>query len=487
MYGIGLNGSLLLGAQSLNTQQQAIQVIGNNLANVNTSGYVRQVANLTESDTVMSTGGEEGTGSTVANIQSLRDSLLDSLVQQSQAGQGYADNQASLTSTVQTALGEQFSSTSASSSGTTSTTSSGAIQNALTNFFGSLQNLATSPSDSTARQEVVQDASTLTTALNGAYTRVQQVQGQIATDASSITAQISQLSKNIASLNQQIVSVQSASGNTANDLVDSLNNDVSQLSQLVNVTATTQSNGTVTVALADAPSVVLVDGSNAGGAGSTQTLSVSYNANASVPLTVSASTTGTLGTGIPSSGSLGSDLDVANTVIGAPAADGGTGLLASIDDVANSLISQMNTQNEAGYDLSGAAGGAFFSGSGAGNIAVSSSIAANPSLIAAGNGSGPLDGSNATAMANIQNSNAIIPAFQDIVTGLGTVVSTAASNQTTQDQVTTQLKNQQQSVEGVSIDEEMTNLISFQQSYSASARFITTISGLYNTLLTATQ
>ena len=57
----------------------------------------------------------------------------------------------------------------------------------------------------------------------------------------------------------------------------------------------------------------------------------------------------------------------------------------------------------------------------------------------------------------------------------------------TQDQVTTQLQNQRNSVSGVSIDEEMTNLISFQQAYSASARFITTISGLYNTLVNETQ
>jgi flagellar hook-associated protein 1 FlgK len=487
MNGIGLNGSLLLGAQSLNTQQLAIQTIGNNLSNVNTAGYVRQRANLTESDTVTSDGGEQGTGSTVANIQSLRSNLLDSLVQQSLGGQGYADDNANLTQTVQTALGEQFSSTSASSSGTTSTTSSGAIQNALSNFFSSLQNLSASPSDTTARQEVVQDATSLATAINGAYSRVQQVQGQVASDASSITDQINQLSTTIASLNQQIVQVQAASGSTANDLVDSRSNDIAQLSQLVNITSTAQSNGTVTIALADAPSVVLVSGINGGGAGSTQSLSVSYNPTSATPLTVSGSTSGALGAGVPSSGSLGSHLDVANNLIGAPAADGGTGILAQLDTVANSLQSQMNAANEAGVDLNGNAGGAFFTGTGAANIAISSSIAANPSLIAAGNGSGPLDGSNAQAMANIQNSSSIIPAFQNIVTGLGTAVSTANASQTTQDQVTTQLQNQQQSVEGVSIDEEMTNLISFQQAYSASARFITTISGLYQTLLTDTQ
>jgi len=156
--------------------------------------------------------------------------------------------------------------------------------------------------------------------------------------------------------------------------------------------------------------------------------------------------------------------------------------------VANSLMSQMNSANEAGYDLNGNAGTAFFSGTGAGDIAVASNIAANPSLIAAASTAGaPLDGSNATAMANIQNSSSVVPAFQNIVSGVGQAVSTATTNQTTQDQVTTQLQDQQNSVEGVSIDEEMTNLISFQQAYSASARFVTTIAGLYDTLIAETQ
>jgi flagellar hook-associated protein 1 len=486
MYGLGLNGSLLMGSQALNAQQLAIQVIGNNLSNVNTPGYARQRANLVETETLTTSSGEQGTGVSVSDIQSVRSSLLDGLVQQSLGGQGYADDQASLTSTVQTALGENFSST--ATTGSSSTTSSGAIQTALSNFFSSLQSLAASPSDSTTRQEVVQDATSLATALNGAYSRVQQTQGQIATDASSITDQVNQLSTTIASLNQQIVSVQSASGGTADDLIDTRAQDISQLSQLVNVTATTQSNGTVTVALADAPSVVLVSGVDGGGAGTTQSLSVSYDPTSSTPLTVSGSTSGPLGAGIPSSGSLGSHLEVANTLIGAPAADGGTGLLAQLDDVADSLMSQMNMANKAGFDLNGTAGTNFFSGTGAADIAVASNIAANPSLIAAASATGaPLDGSNAEAMANIQNSSAIVPAFQDLVSGLGTAVSTATSNQTTQDQVTTQLKNQQNSVEGVSIDEEMTNLISFQQAYSASARFVTTIAGLYDTLLTEIQ
>jgi flagellar hook-associated protein 1 FlgK len=485
MSGIGLNGSLLLGTQSLSAQQQAIATIGNNISNVNTPGYARQRANLV-SDVTTSQGGELDTGVSISNIESLRSPLLDSLVQQSLGNQGYADNQASLTSTVQDSLGEQFTSAASSTSSGTVTSGSGPVQDAMSNFFGDLQNLASTPTDGTARQVVVQDAQNLAATINGAYQRVQQTQSAIATDATSVTTQINQLSQSIASLNSQITQVQGATGTTANSLSDTRAADVETLSGLINVTATTQSDGSVSIALADNPSVVLVSEGDSNGAGTTQSLSVSYNANASVPLTISGSTTGVLGTGVPSSGSLGADLDVANNVIGSPGADGNTGLLGALDGVANQLITQVNAQNAEGYDSNGNIGGAIFTGTGASDIAVSSTVAKNPSLIAAGNGSGPLDGSNALAMAQIQNQSSITPAFQTMVSKLGQTVSSAQSNQTTQDQITQQLQTQRNSVSGVSIDEEMTNLINFQQSYDASARFITIISNLFDTLINKT-
>jgi len=481
--GIGLNASLLMGAQSLNAQQQAIATIGNNISNINTPGYARQRVNLAANDTY-GPSGELDMGVSVSNIESLRSPLLDSLVQQSLGNQGYADNQASLTSTVQTSLGEQLTS-SGSSASTATVTGSGPVQDALTGFFGALQSLASTPNDNTARQVVVTDAQTLTTSINNAYQRLQQTQSGIAADAGTIVTQINHLSQSIAALNQQITQVQAASGTTANDLNDTRQADINTLSGLINVTATTQSNGSVTIALADNPAVVLVAGADSNGAGATQSLSVAYNANAAVPLTVSGSTTGALGTGVPSAGSLGSDLDVANNIIGSPASAGDTGLLGALDGFASQIISQVNTQNAAGFDANGNPGGPIFTGTGAANIAVSSSIVGNPSLIAAGDGTGPLDGSNALAMAQLQNNSAITPAFQSMVANLGQIVSTAQTNQTTADQVTQQLQTQQSSVSGVSIDEEMTNLINFQQAYEASAHFITTISGLFSTLESA--
>jgi flagellar hook-associated protein 1 FlgK len=480
---IGLNGALYMGAQALSANQIAIQTTGNNISNINTAGYVRQRANFA-TDVQSGNYGEIDDGTQVSDIENLSSSLLNSLVQQSLGSQGYANNQASMTSSVQDALGEQFTANSSSSTSSTTQAGEGAIQSALTTFFSDFQNLANNPTSTSARQVLVQDAQTLASSLNSAYQRVQTAQTQVAQDASGVTTQINQLSTSIAGLNEQILQLQSA-GTNANELEDARENDIESLSGLVNVTATTQSNGTVNVALADNSSVVLVDGSDSNGTGGTQSLSTTYSATGNPPLTVSGSTSGSLGAGVPSSGSLGSDLDVANNVIGSPAANGNTGLLGQLDTISAALISAVNTQNGAGYDLNGNKGGTFFSGTGAATIAVSAGVVSNPSTIAASSTAGStLDGSNALAISNIETSNSgILPALQTMVSNLGTTVSTAASNSTTQDQITQQVTDQRNAVSGVSIDEEMTNLINFQQSYAASARFLNTIDQLYQTLL----
>ena len=235
---LGLNGALLLGAQSLNNQQTAITTIGNNISNVNTPGYARQRVNFV---TNQSNGpaGEIDLGAQIASIESLHSPLLDSLVQQSLGDQGFADNQSNLTSTVQTSLGEQVDSSSSSSS-SAAVSGSGPIQDALSSFFSALQNLASTPTDPTARQVVVTDAQTLSAAINSAYSRLQQTQSGIASDASTVTTQINQLSQNIADLNKQITLSEASSGSTANNLRDTRQADIQSLASLVNITSTTQ-------------------------------------------------------------------------------------------------------------------------------------------------------------------------------------------------------------------------------------------------------
>ena len=79
--------------------------------------------------------------------------------------------------------------------------------------------------------------------------------------------------------------------------------------------------------------------------------------------------------------------------------------------------------------------------------------------IAASTSGASLDGSNALALSQLQSNAGILPAFQGMVSNLGETVATAQSQQTTQDQIAQQAQTQRESVSGVSIDEEMTNLI----------------------------
>jgi len=165
---------------------------------------------------------------------------------------------------------------------------------------------------------------------------------------------------------------------------------------------------------------------------------------------------------------------------------------SQLNVLAQSLHDAVNAQHALGADLNGNAGGAFFTGTDATDIAVNAAVVSNPALIAASATGAAGDAGNALKMADMQTtptigSATIDAAYTQLVTQVGADVQQATNQVDTTTALTNALQNQRQSVSGVSLDEEMTNLISFQQAYSASARFITTISSLYNTLVNETQ
>jgi flagellar hook-associated protein 1 FlgK len=453
----------------------AIEIAGHNLANVNTPNYARQRV-ATATDVVLQLGyGQQGTGARIQEIQSMRDRLLDSQIIQQQPLSGYYDTQAHLGGLAQDALGDSLRSD--ATTGSQGVSSGTGLQADIDRFFGAWHNLSTSPNSAAVRNNVVESARNLAQSLNSSYKRIQQLQADIGTQADSIADSINQLSAEIASLNQQIQKAEVGRTQKANDLRDTRQQKIEELSRLVNVNVVEQSNGMVDVTLTDSPGVTLVTGIYGGGTGTTESLSVAFNAGANPPLTVSGSVSGNLGGTIPSSGKLGAHLRVANTIIGSPASIGNTGLLGDLDTLASNLVSLVNTQHAAGFDLSGTAGGNFFNpaATSASSIAVSAAILGNANLIAAGNGSGPLSGTNAITLANLKDNTNIGPAYRQIVSDLGTSIQLAEQQSNSQQLLQEQLSNQRHSFSGVSIDEEMTNLVVSQRAYEASAQFITII------------
>src|SRR5579871_2037369 len=103
---LGLFGTLDMAARSMQTQMTGVEVAGQNLANVNTTGYTRQTVNIVESPE-MSTGvGQEGTGAQVSSIQQAVNLLLNGQIQSQQSTSGYWNSQQTALTSAQTALNE---------------------------------------------------------------------------------------------------------------------------------------------------------------------------------------------------------------------------------------------------------------------------------------------------------------------------------------------------------------------------------------------
>jgi flagellar hook-associated protein 1 FlgK len=156
----------------------------------------------------------------------------------------------------------------------------------------------------------------------------------------------------------------------------------------------------------------------------------------------------------------------------------GTGKLASyltqLDGVANQLVSSVNGAISSA-DAAGATAPPFFAPTGT----TAATIAVNPSLSSS---STPYTAAEAGAVANLSG-QAADQAYSAFVTQIGGDVHAAQSAQATSQSLLSAIDNQRQSISGVSLDEEMTNLIQYQQAYQASARVMNAINETLNTLI----
>ena len=187
------------------------------------------------------------------------------------------------------------------------------------------------------------------------------------------------LTAQIAGLNKQILSA-TASGSAPNDLMDTRDRALDQLSGLTGATYQTDSTGQVNVFLG---TTSIVRGNQNIG------LAMSQSGG-----TYSLSTTGATPTAVNPGGELGGFMTAVNTTL--------PSIRGDLDTVASQLITSVNAVHQAGYDLQGNPGGAFFTGSDASNIAVSSSLTPD-GVAAAVRPNTPNDGDNALAMAQLRN------------------------------------------------------------------------------------
>jgi flagellar hook-associated protein 1 len=414
----------------LEASQAAIDTTGENISNANTPGYTRQVVQTSENASLIipalseqGGGTDLGTGVSISSISRLRDQFLDIQYRAQNTLTSNANTNSSELQQVQTALNEP---------------SSSGLQSIMSQFWSSWSSLASNPSSSAAQQAVIDTGQTLAQTFNALSQQMSTVQTQAGQQYATLTGsngQVAQDAGQIATLNAQIVQATQA-GQSPNALLDQRDNLLDDLSSLAQTSVTNQSDGSVTVSFGGAATPLVT--------GSTVTW----------PQTLTSSAGGRLGALLTLSSSTGP--------IGQ--------FQSALDNVAGQVISSVNALQPSSP---------FFSGTSASTIAV----AATPSSIQTSSSS--TSGADlAQGIANLSG-GAADQSYAAFVAQVGDGVQAAENTQSTSQAVLTAVSNQRQSVSGVSLDEEMTNLIQFQQAYQASARVMNAINSSLSTLMSA--
>lgn len=464
---LGLLGTLNLASQAMQAQMTGVEVSGQNLANVNTTGYSRQTVQLATSPDINTAAGPEGTGVEVASIQQAVNTLLNSQIQSQSSTSGYWNGQQSALQSAQDGLDEFLNGTdSTSSSSSSASDSSTGLASQLSGLFDSFSALATSPTSTAQQQAVISQAQTLATTFNQVSNQLTSLNTSLNSSLGTDVTSANQLLTSIATLNQQI-SASESSGGSPNDLLDERQQDLVNLAQLTNITTSTGTNGSVDVAIGGQ---TLVNGFQV--ADTLQTYDPGNGqlqvetATGGVPLTLTG-------------GSMQGTID---------ARDGALATMqSSINTLASTLITQVNSIYSAGYSSTGTTGANFFNGTDASTITVNPTLAGTPSLMQT-SGSATASGDNTIALQLAQlgstaqsalNGQTFGDNYDATVAALGDSLQTANNQVTAQASVSQMLQTQQSSTSGVSVDTEMTNLMTYQRAYEASAELVTTL----NTML----
>jgi flagellar hook-associated protein 1 FlgK len=470
---LGLFGTLNLGARSLQTQQQGVEVAGHNLANASNPAYSRQRLVIQTSTPLPTAIGQEGTGADAVAITRLHDDLLDQQIQNENGVSGFLAARQSALQYAQTQIGEQLEG-STSAGNATAVGASGGLADDLTGLFNAFQDLSTAPASLVSRQNVVSQANQLATQFNQLDQRLTSLNDQLNQSVQTDVGNANQLLADIAKLNQKIADSRSGSG-SPNDLLDLRQQKVESLSQLINFQTASDAQGRINISVGGQ---LLVSGNTV------QDTLQTYDAGGG-QLLVRTATSGT-----PLTITAGS---VAGTI---DARDGTLQTLRTgLNTLAGQLISSVNAVYSAGYDLNGNTGAAFFTGTNAGNIGVNPAVVSNPSTFQA-SGTAGATGDNTVVLALARLASAkqtglgnqtFSESYHAAITAVGGDLSSVNSQLEDQQVVQTMLQNQRSSVSGVSIDEEMTNLVQFQRAFQASAHLVSVVDQMLNIVVNLGQ
>jgi flagellar hook-associated protein 1 FlgK len=438
--------------RALASHQRALDVTGHNVANVNTPGFTRQEVvlasvpppgSLSRFATPLLAGG----GVRVASLRQARDVFLDRQLRQARQSSAEWQARADFWSQVEAVFPEP---------------SDVGLGELLARFWNAWQEVSLNPESLAARTSLVQQAQVLTDALRQAAQRLDQVRQHLDAVATGHVERVNQIARELASVNVQIARLE-VSGQAALDLRDHREQLLAELEELADVTYSEADTGEL---------LVYLQGRELVGPGGRST-------EIAVGLGPGGLHTFTWPDGeglVVRRGALSAVLGERDTQV--------PELQGRLDRVAQGLIEQVNDLHDDGYDLDGNPGGPFFQGTDARTIRVAFQDPRRVAAAGSWGGDGePGNGDVARRIAQLRGSDAIDGEYRTLVAEVGVRSQEARRQVAYQELLADQVRLRREATSGVSLDEEMTNMIRFQHAYDAAARMVRTVDEMVRTLL----
>ncbi len=450
----GTFSSFSTALSALRYNRVAMDVASGNVANAGTEGYARRqvIGQATGAPAIPAMWSRwqtnMGDGVQTGGITRMVDPLLDSRARLEHAASSFLDSRVSSLSRFETSLSEP---------------GENGVAAALSAFQAGWHDVANNPGDGAARSQVLALGETLRTAIKSQDNAVRTEWADQRSRLSALGNEVNQVAAELAKLNDGLRSAY-VGGTDAGVLLDQRDLLTMRLSELTGSKITINQDSTVDVAVAGqalvtgnmSAAVTVTGASDLAGAGTDPVVF----AIGGTPLTLTSGAVGGIQT------VMDNDLP---------------GYLTKLDAFVSQLVGQTNTQHALGADQSGAAGGAFFSGTTAATMTLAIT---DPSKLAAGDpAKGRIDGSNAAAMGGLDMGSR---SYREMITGFGVTISSAQRGAVNQSVLAGQVDASREALSGISIDEEMVNLLAAQRGYEGASRVLTTIDSMLDTLINRT-
>jgi len=450
---MALSSVFSIAKSSLFAHQQALAVTSANLANANNPAYSRQVALFGTLAPDHRASFSFGTGVAVENVLRIRNNVTDIQIRTNNHNFYEAEKRSTVLSQIESLFSEP---------------SEFGLSSLMTQFFNSWDELALDPTSSPLRTSVVQSAQMLSEKIGSIHSGISQTKLDIRAEAIDITNRVNAIVEQLNTVNKQIYEA-SVVKSSSNDLIDTRDSLLEELSEYVNINVNIDENNVANVSIGG---VFAVDGLHF------KQFEVEQEGDQLRLVTKE--------DGIASrinGGSLSGLLDLHNNEI--------PNQLTALDDLAITLMENVNSIHSQGFSITDPAetNVNFFTKYEHGKLEINKDIIDDPYYIAISEDGISGDNSIALQLAELKdkkllNNKTLSENYSEYISGIANEITLQQQNAESYAIVLTQLEQTKLQYSGVSTDEEMMNVMKFQRSYDAAAKLITIADELLETLLT---